>query len=239
MEVVRDRRRASTSRSRLQDEVYDLEDIEHEYHSVSRPKVSRRDFANKDDDEIVEELARKLRDTPAPAQLSSTPKSQSVRSTAYIDDDNTNHLQTSLSLHSSPANKRRTVELLAQMSIPTTPPTRATKSESLADGHTRSSLRRRRLLLDLDSEDSEGSMSVKRARTSEAVPTEPRENLLARLQEIRRQSGSNTPTRNSSSITRSRVTVQTSTVRTTVQTSTIDRSRQGMSMDTAIVLDDD
>lgn len=240
MEVVLDRQRSSSFGNRSQDEVHDLDDIENEYHSAYRSEVSRREFANKDGDEIVEELARRLRDTPAPTQLSSTTPPHSISSTAYIDldDADTNDLPTSLSLHQSPANKRRTVQPLTVKTIPTTPPTRGTRSKSLAQSHTRSSRRRRRLLLDLDSEDSEIPTSVKRIRISEAVPTEPRENLLARLLAIRRQSGSNTPTRNSSSVTMARATVFTSTARTTVQT-TIDSSRQGMSAHTAIVLDDD
>lgn len=180
--------------------------------------MSRRDSEKPSDDDMVEELARKLRTTPAPTQMSTTPALDSVNGTIYIDVDAEETVDTTIV-------------------SPATPSARSTKFRPGLNSRTLSSSQRRRRFTELDNDGEEIQTPTKKSKFSEVASTEPRGSLLARLHEVHRQSTNNQSSRGPRTTIISRAT-HTSTV-ISIQQDTIGRSRYGTSMDTAIVLDDD
>lgn len=205
--------------SRPQDEIHDLGDIEREYQAELRPRTSHKGSENDNDDVEVEELSRRLRRTPAPTQLSSTPVSYSADSRVYIELEDEETVETTIF-------------------APATPSTLSTGSMITLNSRTTSSRRRQRQFTDLDNEDIEVQTPTKRPKTNKVFSAEAPEDILARLHEVRRLHAQNQSSTSARRATITRESRYTSTVRSTRE-STVRRSDYGMSLDTAIILDDD
>lgn len=185
---------------------------------MARPRTSRHRFEDDDDDVEVEELSRGLRKTPAPTQLSSTPAPDSVGSRVYIDLEEYVMVETAVA--------------------PATPSTRTTRSAFPLHSGTASSRRRQRQFTDLDNEEIEIQTPTKRTRITDVIYAEPPEDVLARLHEVRRLHAQNQPPASARKASITTATRHTSTIISNRQ-STVTPSGHGMSVNMAIVLDDD